>query len=115
VSRRALVGALALLLAAVVAHAERLEDPTRPAWRTSAAAPAESATATLRVDSIWLSDGHAAAVIGGRRVAPGDAVAGGRVVEIGLGGVRVRRTDGDVFLTLAGGDPKRPASERTEP
>ncbi len=107
--------ALALALLPASLAAEHLEDPTRPP--AALAAPDEAGVSALRVESIWLAEGRRFAVVDGRRVAAGDALAGGRVVAIDLAGVRIRRAGGeDVLLTLGGGAGVRVIpTERTEP
>lgn len=109
--RRALVAVL--IAGSLVAGPGRAElvDPTRPALsRHPAPDSAEIADGALVLRSVMLSMHQRVAVINDRRVQAGDRVFGALVVEITLSGVRLRRSDGDVVLTLTGASVKQPSS-----
>ena len=106
----------ALTLAGVVLAAGasllELEDPTRPPTGVVSSRPATRA-AGLQLQSVLVSDQRRVAMIDGQRVQVGDLVGEARVLEIGLSGVRLRRPDGEIVLTLTGVALKRPALGQT--
>ena len=108
-----IIAAFALLLAST-ARAE-LADPTRPALLPP---PPRGRPAVIppRLHSVWVSGERRVAVIDGRPVEIGDRAAGGRVVDIELSGVRLRRNGVEVFLALSSGSFKKPTSaEESQP
>ena len=93
-----------------------LADPTRPAGtRRQPSSSIATAEGALTLHSVMLSKYQRVAVINRRRVRTGDWVFGARVVEISLAGVRLRRPDGEILLTLAGANFKQPSVSRGIP
>ena len=107
----------AVLMAGVLTGASgetEISDPTRPA-RSRQTSPSATEEAELTLQTVMLSENRRVAVINGQRVQLGDRAFGARVVEIGLSGVRLRRAEGDILLTLTAASIKKPSRERPGP
>jgi len=116
VCRRTLAAVLVVGVLTGASGQAELADPTRPARsRQRPSSSTEAAGAALTLHSVMLSEHRRAAVINGRRVQPGDRAFGARVVEIGLAGVRLRREDGEILLTLTGASFKQRSPPRGSP
>ena len=113
-SRQTLAAVLMLGALTGASGPAELSDPTRPA-RSQRPSPSVTEEAELTLYAVMLSDHRRVAVINGRRVQLGDRVFGARVVEIGLSGVRLRREEGDVLLTLTAASIKKPARGQRDP
>ena len=109
--RAALVCCAAWLAACGVARAEdRLVDPTAPPASIANAEPRAETTqaAPLRLQSVLIAGARRVAVIDGRRVRVGDAVAGAVVAAIEPTEVRLEGTAGAVRLPLHRTQAKEP-------
>ena len=102
-SERARLFAIFLLcLPLLAARAESLRDPTMPPGYDHAGGYAESASGPqeLQLTAIFNVPGNPGAMINGRRVQPGDELAGGRVVAIRADAVLFERSGEILSLRL---------------
>lgn len=111
--RRTIAAALMLGMLIGSAGDAELPDPTRPARsQRQPTSTTRSSENGLTLSAVMLSGQRRVAIINGRSVQPGDRVFGARVVEISLSGVRLRRPDGEILLTLTRTGMKRPSRKR---
>jgi hypothetical protein len=97
---------LAALLVSSCANAQSVRDPMRPAGAAPAARP--SGPAALRLEGI-IAGAVRVAIVNGSVVAPGDSIAGARILEVMADGVRYSRGGRIQTLVLPG---IRPATVR---
>jgi hypothetical protein len=78
--------------------ADALEDPLRPANRAqpTAATPVDVDTGDWHLESTLISSGRRVAIINGRAVRAGDAIAGARLLRVEPGAAHLRH-DGRRF------------------
>lgn len=81
------------------ARADGLRDPMRPAGSAPPAAPRMLTVKTLRLEGVIGGD-RRVAIINGQLVGAGDSVAGVRIVEVLVNGVRFERAGKITTLTL---------------
>jgi len=99
-----------LSLAPLLARAEALPDPTRPALATEPGAAAPGAATAPRLLMIKISATRRSAIIDGQEVTIGSRVGDMRVVKITEGEVVLRGKDGAETLQLFSGAMKRPVA-----
>ncbi|GAB4175940.1 MAG: hypothetical protein Fur0039_18750 [Rhodocyclaceae bacterium] len=95
--RKRLLAALPALVAASLAAAQALPDPTRPPREAQAAPAAQpGAGAPTGLQSVRISGARRSALIDGRPVRVGGKLGEARVARIDETGVTLRKTDGSI-------------------
>jgi MSHA biogenesis protein MshK len=90
----------ATLLLVAGAGAQELRDPMRPPGAARAAAPAR-APAALKLEGV-IKGPVRVAIVNGRLVRAGDSIAGAKIIEVLIDGVRYSRGDRVHSLQLPG-------------